>query len=242
MVPSKFLSAEWRNLVMLNYVIDPQLLEPWIPAGLELDLFGGEAFVSVVGFQFFKTRILGVPIPWHCNFEEVNLRFYVRRRAGQDWRRGVVFIRELVPRRLIALVARAVYGEPYQAVPMGHQILRTPSVLRCEYWWERAGSYECLSAQGQGEPQAIGPGTLEEFITEHYWGYNSHGVGSREYQVEHPRWRVLSAGAYEFQADVEALYGKPFVSCLSVPPASAFIAEGSAVVVRRHAATREGMA
>ncbi|HTO08358.1 MAG TPA: DUF2071 domain-containing protein, partial [Myxococcota bacterium] len=117
-----FLTAEWRDLAMLNYEIDPAVLEPRVPAGTELDAWSGRTFVSVVGFRFLRTRVLGVPVPYHVDFDEVNLRFYVRRKSGADWRRGVVFVKEIVPRRAIALVARVAYAENYVAHPMRHSI------------------------------------------------------------------------------------------------------------------------
>lgn len=120
----RFLTAEWRDLAMLNFAIDPAILAPLVPRGTELDSWHATTYVSLVGFRFLRTRLLGLPVPWHRDFEEVNLRFYVRRREGSEIRRGVVFIRELVPRRAIAAVARVWYNEPYTALPMRHRITR----------------------------------------------------------------------------------------------------------------------
>jgi uncharacterized protein YqjF (DUF2071 family) len=89
--PGPFLTAEWRDLAMLNYEIDAAVLRPFVPAGTELDAWGGRTFVSVVGFRFLGTRVRGVPVPGHRDFEELNLRFYVRRVADDGPRRGVVF-------------------------------------------------------------------------------------------------------------------------------------------------------
>ena len=116
-----FLTANWRYLAMLNYTVDPGLLTPLIPLATEIDFENGDTFLSVVGFLFLDTRLLGLQIPLHRDFEEVNLRFCVRRKSADTWRRGVVFIRELVPRHAIALIARACYGENYLAVPMKHE-------------------------------------------------------------------------------------------------------------------------
>ena len=96
---SRFLTAQWRHLAMLNYTIDPRSFEPLLPPGTEFDFFDRTTYVSVVGFHFLRTKVFGLGIPWHRDFEEVNLRFYVRRRGAEGWRRGVAFIRELVPRR-----------------------------------------------------------------------------------------------------------------------------------------------
>lgn len=225
-----FLSAEWRHLVMLNYAVDRRMLDPLVPQGLELDQFDSVPYVSIVGFLFLKTRVCGIPFPFHRDFEEVNLRFYVRRRGTEGWRRGVVFVREIVPRRAIATLARRFYGEPYSAFPMKHTIEREARRLHCRYEWRRAGRHEFVAASATGEPEPVVPGSLEEFITEHYWGYTARNGSCRQYQVEHPRWRAM---ATQFEADVASLYGAAFSAPLSVPPASAFIAEGSPVIVRR---------
>lgn len=230
---SPFLTAEWRQLAMLNFAIDPKILASFVPDGTELDFHDGATFVSVVGFLFLHTRVLRLPIPFHRNFEEVNLRFYVRRRSTEGWRRGVTFVRELVPRRAIAFVARAFYDEPYLALPMRHSIAQRPQELSVQYQWWRRDRWETLGMNAADEPRESGAGSHEEFITEHYWGYTRRSAGTSEYGVEHPRWRVRSATAWDFEADVASLYGAQFVETLNTPPVSAFIAEGSTVTVRR---------
>ena len=231
-----FLSAEWRYLAMLNYAVDPAVLQARVPVGTELDSHEGVTYVSVVGFRFCKTRVCGLPIPFHQNFEEVNLRFYVRRKERGAWKRGVVFVKEIVPRWAIAWVARRLYGEPYQSMPMRHRIDHQPAHLAVEFAWKRKGHWEAVTAQAQGEAQEIQEGSQEEFITEHYWGYTGRPQGTTEYQVEHPRWRVWQATGSSFSADTASLYGPEFVECLSQRPASAFIADGSAVKVRQKSA------
>lgn len=226
-----FLTAAWRHLVMLNYVVDPALLASRVPRGCELDFFGGRTFVSVVGFLFLDTRVLGVPIPFHRDFEEVNLRFYVRHRAADGtWRRGVVFVKELVPRWAIAFVARTVYGENYRALPMRHRLADG----ELAYHWKRDGRWEGMSARFAGEPALMPPEAEENFIAEHYWGYARQRDGRTvEYQVEHPPWKVWRATSATFDADVAGLYGPEFVATLAGEPSTTFIAEGSEIIVRR---------
>ena len=218
---------------MLNYVVDPAIVAPLIPPGTELDFEHGETFISVVGFLFLDTRLLGLPIPLHRDFEEVNLRFYVRKKSADTWRRGVVFVRELVPKRAIAMIARTFYGEPYLAVPMKHDIEHVDLALKVQYSWRRGRKWEWLKMNATGEPQNIPAGSHAEFITEHYWGYTRVRAGCSEYRVEHPRWRVWNADSFELSADVVALYGEQFAETLAAPPRSAFIAEGSAISVER---------
>jgi len=227
-----FLTAAWRWLAMLNFEVEPSVLAPRVPAGTELDAWSGRTVVSLVGFRFLGTRVLGVAVPFHGDFDEVNLRFYVRRRAEEGWRRGVVFVRELVPRRALAWVARAVYGEPYSAVPMRHAV--DPAGGLVSYGWRWGGAWSSLSLRFEGEARLPADGSEEEFITEHFWGYTARRAGAAsEYRIEHPRWRVWSAASASLRCDVAALYGPEFAGALSGAPSSAFLAEGSEVSVRR---------
>lgn len=233
-----FLSAEWRHLAMINYAIDPKALQPFVPAGTEVDSFEGVTYISLVGFQFLKTSVLGLRFPFHHNFEEVNLRFYVRAKSEEGWRRGVVFVRELVPRRAIAWVARLIYGEPYLAVPMRHRVHVGIHAFAARYEWFHRRRWQYLEVTGTGAPAEITIGSLEEFISEHYWGFTRRARASTQYQVEHPRWRVWNGALAKFDADVANLYGPAFVESLSAAPRSAFLAEGSPVTVLRHTPTR----
>jgi uncharacterized protein YqjF (DUF2071 family) len=222
---------------MLNYEVDPELLGPLVPAGTKLDDWNGVTYASVVGFMFCDTRVFGVPVPGYRQFEELILRFYVRHRGPDGWRRGVVFVKEVVPRRAIAAVARVVYNEHYVALPMRHAVDVSPaSGGTVEYGWRAGGRWGRLSAVVNGEPQPVQDGSEEEYITEHYWGYvTQRDSGSVEYGVEHPRWRVWRAHDAGLDADLEPLYGAAFASALAGSPRSAIVAEGSPVIVRHGA-------
>jgi uncharacterized protein len=232
--PAPFLTAMWRDLAMLNYEIDPSVLTSRVPRGTELDAWNGRTFVSVVGFRFIDTRVRGLAIPGHRDFEELNLRFYVRRKAADGWRRGVVFVKEVVPRRAIAWIARAIYNENYFALRMRHGVTEAPSSRRAAYEWFHAKRWNGLTLDTAGDPLVPAEDSEEAFITEHYWGYARQRDGATvEYQVEHPRWAVVRATSAALDCDVASFYGSEFASCLCGPPSSAFLAEGSAVTVRR---------
>lgn len=227
-----FLSAQWRHLVMLSYDIDPAILRPMVPVGTELDDYEGRTFVSVVGFMFMDTRVIGVAWPGHRTFEELNLRFYVRCKGPDGhWRRAVVFIKEIVPRRAVAWIARAVYGENYIALPMSHTITQQDDQRRVSYGWSYRGEACRLGVTVTGESHDPEAGSAEEFISEHYWGYTRTRSGrTGEYRVEHPRWRIWKAATSELVCDAAALYGSAFADVLR-EPASAFLADGSVVKV-----------
>ena len=224
----KFLAARWEDLIMANYEVDPTVLAPKVPRGTELDLDGGRCFVSLVGFMFLDTRVLGIPIPWHVNFEEVNLRFYIKRVLPGESRRAVCFVKEIVPRRAIATVARVLYGEPYECWRMGHH----RSDTHVEYDWSSGGMTGRLGVDignSLGVPES---GSHGEFIIEHYWGYTDRGGGRvDEYKVEHPKWELFSTANTKVDVDFGATYGYEFASLTSAQPYSILLAKGSEVSV-----------
>lgn len=231
--PRAFLSAEWRDLVILNYEVEPQLLTRFVPPGTVLDSFDGRTYVSLVGFQFRRTKLFGsLPIPFHTCFDEVNLRLYVLRNEGTEARRGVVFIAEVVPKWAVARLARLAYRENYFALPMRHSISGHGAAKSAEYAWKWNGAWCKLYAHAAEAPGPAQDGSLEQFITEHYWGYSAQPGGhSLEYHVSHPRWNVWRAAACGFEGDVSQLYGSELAAALDRPPDSGFIADGSPVVV-----------
>jgi uncharacterized protein YqjF (DUF2071 family) len=232
--PGPFLTARWLHLAMANWQVDPAILRDLVPPGTALGLWRGQCFVSVVGFQFLDTRVRGMPIPFHRDFEEVNLRFYVERLVDGAARRGVVFIKEIVPRRAIAWIANRLYNEKYVALPMSHDHHLTSSPRTVAYSWQYHGKPSRLGVTLEGEAYLPDPDSEEAFITEHYWGYTAQRDGSTlEYQVEHPRWNVWKGTNPELVCDVAALYGPRFASALAGPPSSCFVADGSDIVVRR---------
>lgn len=230
----QFLKSQWKNLVMLNYEVDPQILDNYLPPGTVLDLWDGKALVSMVGFMFQDTRVLGIKWPWHVTFEEVNLRFYVKHFNGTERKRGAVFISEIVPKSLIALIANNLYKEHYRALPMRSSITETQDGhTQFSYEWKLNGRWNKLGATASNQLLDIEPGSAEEFIFEHYWGYNKlSSLTTMEYQVEHISWQTGKVRDYVFDADVAALYGAAFEHFLKKEPVSAFFAVGSAIKVR----------
>lgn len=230
---STFLTAEWRKLIMVQYVVAPETLTPYLPNGLELDLYQSRCYVSLVGFLFDRVRIKRLAIPFHTRFEEINLRFYVTHTEPDGTRtRGVVFIREFVPRRAIAFIARRFYEEPYTAIPTHHNIGLTPDALNVSYVWNLNNRWHSLAVEANPTPQPIAPASEEDFITDHFWGYTKRADGTTSaYEVRHPRWQTYPIANHTIDADFAALYGPAFAHLNHVQPASILLAEGSPVSV-----------
>ena len=226
----KFLTAKWNDLIMANYEVDPSILEPLVPTGVELDLFEGRCFVSLVGFMFLDTRVMDFLIPFHFNFEEVNLRFYVKRIVGDETRRGVVFIKEIVPRAAIATVARIVYGEPYERWHMSN--VRGENSV--SYVWSKAG---CANRLGVGRGKNLGVPVDHShglFIIEHYWGYTRRSATrTDEYKVEHPKWEIFSTANEQIDVDFAKTYGERFAFLNGAKPYSVLLAAGSEIAVHK---------
>jgi uncharacterized protein len=227
-----FLKAEWRKLSIANYIIDSDKLTKYIPYGTELDLWNEKCFVSLVGFMFKNTKLLGIRIPFHVDFEEVNLRFYVKRFENGKWKRGVVFIKEIVPKRALSIVANTVYSEKYETMPMSHIWSENENNRLVEYKWRKQGFENTFQIQASLERYEIPPNSETEFITEHYWGYAKVNEGkSNEYEVTHPRWEVYKVENYEINVDFAVVYSKDFDFLNSMKPHSVMLAEGSQITV-----------
>ena len=223
-----FLTASWQDLLLLNWRVDPRLLQHYLPEGTELDSFYGEHFVSLVGFRFLNMAVKGVPAVGFRDFPEVNLRFYVCRNTGGDGRRGVEFIREMTPHRLVEWVAQRFYNEPYRTLPMRYQIEE-----QCvSYEWKLDGRWQGMSTQPSGEWNEPPSNSNDTFFIEHYWGYSrQRDGGTLEYEVTHPKWRVRLAKLIRFDPCLAKLYGSEWEEVLSVEPESVVLAEGSEVAV-----------
>lgn len=227
-----FLTAEWNNLIMANYIIDPAILHPYLPAKTELDFYEGKCFVSLIGFMFQKTKLLGITVPFHKNFEEVNLRFYVRYNDNGIWKRGAVFIKEIVPKPAISFVANTVYHEKYSTCRMKHFYKNDRQQIDLGYHWKYQGKWNKLDATASNTPLSMQAGSEEEFIAEHYWGYSRFNAQTTfEYAVVHPAWEVYKVKTYCIDCDFTALYGNDFSFLQSAKPSSVFIASGSPVAI-----------
>jgi uncharacterized protein len=230
---SDFLTAEWRNLLFANYTVDPSILRPFLPCHTELDDHNGIFYCSLVAFLFKDVRVKGIAVPYHRNFEEVNLRFYVRYKINGKWERGVVFIKEIVPRRMISWVANTIYGENYVTLPMDHSWKQGEDVLEVSYRWKTGKEWDQFSAKAKAKSEMIVAGSEEEFITEHYWGFTTiNDKCSGMYQVAHPQWKIHPVIDHNIQCDLEKLYGSDFAKAMQQEPASVFLADGSAISVK----------
>ncbi|WP_299703961.1 DUF2071 domain-containing protein [uncultured Pontibacter sp.] len=227
-----FLKAEWRKLAIANYEVDSSLLKDYLPYGTELDLWNGKCYVSLVGFMFLNTKLLNLKIPFHVNFEEVNLRFYVKRLEHDIWKRGVVFIKEIVPKPALTFVANTVYKEHYETLPMKHSWSETESERLVEYSWKKKTKWQTFRVRASKEASLIQSASETEFITEHYWGYAKvSDAKTNEYEVTHPRWDAYDVVSYEIDVDFGEVYGPQFGFLSMERPVSVMLAEGSEIKV-----------
>jgi uncharacterized protein len=227
-----FLSAEWRKLIMVNYVVPKEILKKYLPNKTELDLWNGRCYVSLVGFMFKNTRIKGVRIPFHIDFEEANLRFYVKCKKEQEKKRGVVFIKEIVRKPVVSLVAKNLYKENYSTMKMENVCLEEDNLLHVEYNWRKDEKWNCVAVKADGTLQEIQEGSEEEYITEHYYGYTRRNeLDTSVYKVDHPKWQTYDVHDYFIDVDFSNLYGNEFKFLETSSPSSIFLIEGSEVTV-----------
>lgn len=227
-----FLTARWEDLVMANYSVPPEILLPYLPKGVELDLFEGKAYVSLVGFMFKSTRLFGIPIPLMGTFEEINLRFYVKRKDGDTFKRGVVFINETVPYKIVAFIANKLYKEHYISIPTRSQIGVSDSIKNVNFQWKPKTGWNKIAITTSNISAPMMGNSIEEFIFEHYYGYTKVSeTETQEYRVNHPRWNINQVLSADIHCDFEAMYGNDFAFLSDTEPDSVIFAEGSDVSV-----------
>jgi len=228
-----FLSARWENLIMANYAVNSELLKPYLPNGVELDFYEDKTYVSLVGFMFKQTSLFNIPIPFLGTFEEINLRFYVKRVEADSIKRGVVFINETVPYKLVAWLANKLYKEHYIAIPTKNEIEITSLSKSIKYHWKINREWNHIAVNTSIENEQMLPGSIEEFIFEHYYGYTKiNNQLSQEYKVDHPRWLVNKVIDHSIHCDFKSMYGNDFSFLSDRQPDSVTVAEGSPVTVK----------
>jgi uncharacterized protein len=224
-----YLSAEWRKILLINYVVDPEILLPYLPPRTEFDLYEGKCLVSLAGFVFQNLKFLEIPIPYHQKFEEFNLRFYVVYKQNGQILRGVVFIREYVPKRFFKVLANAFAHEKYECYSMKHSIEEQDDLM-VSYSFKVKENWNSVSAAAKTNPIIIEPGSLEDFIAEHYYGYNKWtSKVTLEYQLGHPRWSFYPLKSFSVDCRFEDYYPQEFLPFLYREAHSAQLIEGSAV-------------
>ncbi len=228
-----FLKAEWRKLILVNYEVSPLLLQPLVPQHTQLDLWKGKCYLSLVGFLFKETKVKGIKVPFHINFEEVNLRFYVKHKVQGEIKRGVVFIKEIVPKPLIKFIANAIYNENYESTSMHHAINEDATNIEVGYQWKSKGKMQSFSVIAKNILQRCEKSSLEEFITEHYWGYNQKKDATIAYEVKHPKWDIYPIQSAKINIDFGATYGAKFNFLNQQQPHSIILAEGSEISVEQ---------
>jgi uncharacterized protein YqjF (DUF2071 family) len=227
-----FLTAEWNDLLFINYEIDSKLLKKYVPKGTELDLWNNKCYISLIAFMFEYVKVLGFQIPYHVNFEEVNLRFYVKRFENGIWKRGVVFVKEIVPKHAITIVANTLYNEHYQTLPMRHTRTSDANSLQFKYEWKNDNYWNSIAVKTKKELLPIEKNSEAEFISEHYYGYTkSNNEKTVEYEVTHPKWQQLEVMDYQVDVDFEMVYGKEFAFLQNQKTASCFMAKGSKITI-----------
>ena len=216
---------------MANYEIEPSALAPYLPKGVELDYYNNKTYVSLVGFMFKNTRLFGVPIPFFGSFEEINLRFYVKKVENRKIKKGVVFINETVPFKIVALLANKLYKEHYISIPTKNSIDITEN-KDIKYEWKINNRWNSLAVKSDTNKYKIEQGTIEEFIFERYFGFTKLSDNStQEYQIHHPKWMTHEILNTHIDCDFRSMYGEAFSGLENQTPDSIIIAEGSLVSV-----------
>ena len=225
---SVFLTAEWNYLINITYAVEPSVLLPYLPKGLNLDTIDGKAFVSFVAFEFNDVKVKGIKIPFHRSFPEINLRFYV----NKNGKRGVVFIKEFVPKYFVALVANKMYNEPYSARKMNHSQEKSESELLVKHSFCVNSEWFNIGVTVENKPYIPSNNSLEHFFKEHEIGFGKDKKGNTlEYKVEHPVWEIYPIKNINSTVCFGKIYGSAWAFLDSEKPFNTLLAKGSAIKV-----------
>lgn len=225
--PKVFLTARWQDLILITYDVDPGMLQPYIPEGLEADTINGRGFVSLVAFDFLDTKVKGLKIPFHVNFPEINLRIYVKNKE----KRGVVFVREFVPKTVIPLIANTIYNENYKAIKMKSSVEKNGAIF-INHTIEINKQEFHINLQAENKPYLPPADSTEHFFKEHEWGFGTSKAGKPLiYKVEHPFWNICPIRKYEHNFDFGVVYGKYWESLNNNAPYNITYALGSEIKV-----------
>ena len=226
--------ADFQYLVFLNYQVDRDLLTSRIPHGVQLQLFNGKAYISVVAFLFKNLQVAGIPAPFHQEFEQVNLRFYVKQGTAASEKRGVVFIREIVPKTLLATAARVLFNEKYLSLPMRHDFqIEKNQTNSVEYGWQTERQECSLRAVFDNQWSYPEANSAEHFFMARPYSFTRRKDGAtNEMILEHPLWRTAPVIDARAEYDIPEIFGAEFVPYLTLLPASVFIAEGSPITLK----------
>lgn len=224
-----FLMANWQKLLFVNYKVNKELLLPYLPTGLELDDYDNTYYLSFVAMRFDNTRVLGISFPFHKRFEEVNLRFYVKRKLSDgSYKKGVVFISEIVPKRVITMIARMLYNESYQTLAMSHQWLDTKKFQDISYSLHKNNQTHTITVTTDNTNIDIKPQGHQDFIIERYFGYTKNKQDKTiEYEVRHKPWQTQGIINHKIDINFEDVYGEKFSFLNNLKPDSIYFTEGS---------------
>lgn len=232
--------AKWKKLLFSNYEVDPALLKQHIPFQTELALWNDRCYVSLVGFLFLDTKLGPVPIPLHTNFPEINLRFYVRRKFQNEWRYGVVFLKEIVGLPMVAFVANTFFNEHYEVLRLKDNIRQSETGISVEYRWKKK-EWHAFSINCYPGLIPIAENSPEHFFTAQHWGYTKiKDDRTREYSVAHPKWQMYRTSNYSIEIGFEEVFGNQFSFLKNTAPASVFLAEGSEIILEQESTLRSG--
>lgn len=224
------LTCEWRKLAFANYIVPPELVEKHLPPYTKLDYYNGNCFVSLVGFQFKNVELTGIKVPFHTNFEEINLRFYVKRFDGLNWRKGTVFLSEIVGKTALSILANSIFHENYKTLPTRQEIEEKNTSLEVGYFWEFHNEWQHFKVKSDAIPSPISKDSETEFIIHRLWGYGKHTENeTNEYSISHPTWQTYKVEEYSIKVDFAKVYGPEFSMLTSAVPHSVILAEGSTV-------------
>lgn len=218
----------------MNYIISPEILENYLPAYTIIDYFKGNCFTSLVGFPFRNVEIAGMKIPFYTDFEEINLRFYVKRFDGTTWRKGTVFISEIANKSALKFLANSFLHEKYQTLETRQEIKENSELIETKYSWRTWMNWQFLNLISEKPSESVAEGTEAHFIMDRSSGYQKYDTATtNEYGISHPKWNIYPIRSFDINVDFEESFDSNFPVLNETLPHSVILARGSSVAVKQ---------
>jgi len=170
---------EWNNAIFLHWQVELTELEKFVPKDLEIDLFEGNPWISVVAFTMENIRPKNLPpFPPISDFDEINIRTYVK----SNNKTGVYFLSIEGGTSLSCKIAKGISELPY----------RYSKIERTENHYESSNSEfnDKLDIEFTIGKELNEKTELDKWLTERYALFQDTDRAINEFEIHHLEWPI----------------------------------------------------
>lgn len=226
----------WRNVVHVNYQIAPEVLHPYLPPRTEILLFQNKCFITLTALVYDQVKFKGLNIPLHREIPEVNLRFYVSAADGSKSKNGVVLLKRIIAKPLLAFAGQLLFQEQYAVMPISYFVRKQSTERLVKYFWKNNppyGEWHSLSVKTSHSSIAFNEDDQVAFLTKPTLRFSGgRSMRTRVSEIEYKVTNVFEVDDYQLDVKFSVLFGGKFQFLSRQKPESVYLLEDSEVTVR----------